>query len=245
MIVQRRETETRLIAQNDHALLSGEFARRLTASVPLDVIIAIALHDCSWLEPDDSPLFDANTGLPYDFQSLPALSKASLYRAGIDRLMVTHPYAALLVSIHYESFVPRREHRGFHLHEQTRQEKLRQDVSHLYSAKAIEQHYELLRQLDLLSLRVCMTAPGVRPEDWPKWILAPLRLDAMELKMRWTSDAEFEIEPFPFEREFEVGIPYRSVGHRYDSEATWRAAWEGTRLQSWRVRIRAGSSGSG
>ena len=69
MIRHRRGDEFLLVAQHDHALLSGKFAARLgnadfARPDPLrQTIDGIALHDCGWPLHDEQPTLN-DKGLP-------------------------------------------------------------------------------------------------------------------------------------------------------------------------------------
>ena len=49
--------------------------------------------------------FNPETGRPYNFFEYPAEPRLSVYRRGIDAVEASDPYAGLLCSLHYESFV--------------------------------------------------------------------------------------------------------------------------------------------
>jgi hypothetical protein len=105
MIRQNNPTGFFLIAQDDHARLSGELARRVgNAQVAAPArgessILGIALHDCGWPLHDDHPLLDSHR-LPRDvFETTPEVA-FQVWSAGADIAAERDPYAGLLVSLH-------------------------------------------------------------------------------------------------------------------------------------------------
>lgn len=106
MIVQEQGDELILIRQTDHAVLSGFFAREwgndlFQRPVPLESLrLAASEHDNGWREWELQPQLDPKTRLPYSFMSLPTDAHIQLYQRGIERLVKSDRYAALLVSMH-------------------------------------------------------------------------------------------------------------------------------------------------
>jgi hypothetical protein len=94
-----------LITQHDHALLAGEFARRLrqdwlAAPLPYEETLeAIAQHDCGWPLHDDSPTLDAE-GLPLHVFEAPVALATQVWSASAARAMNLGDYQGLLVSLH-------------------------------------------------------------------------------------------------------------------------------------------------
>lgn len=239
MIVQRRGHSLRLIDQNDHAFISGELARfwiglGVPASVGLDTHMAIALHDASWMPSDAEPMRRPDGSAPYDFQSLPLEAKKRLYRQGIDRLEAVYPYAALLVSIHYQAFIPKTE-LPYHEHEHGRQQRLRAEWRLRFPGERVDRDYALLRLLDILSLRICMTQPGSYPEDWPAWVLQTTWM-RRPVHTHWERE-DLVVDPYPFASELDLVVPYRDVPvHHYKLDPQ---AVQSARRQHLTVRVRA------
>lgn len=107
-MIRRREDSTgsfALIAQHDHALLSGKLAeqldfRLLARPEPYEpVMLGIALHDSGWPLHDEHPTLDAR-GLPLDVFETPSEIGLKVWTASADRAAEVHPYAGLLVSLH-------------------------------------------------------------------------------------------------------------------------------------------------
>ncbi len=94
-----------LITQHDHALLAGEFARRLgnlCIEPPLpyeETIEGIAHHDCGWPLHDDSPTLNS-AGLPLHVFESPVSLATQVWSASVARAMNLGDYQGLLVSLH-------------------------------------------------------------------------------------------------------------------------------------------------
>lgn len=94
-----------LIAQHDHALLSGELAEHFgneyfATPDPRDSVIkAVSQHDCGWPVHDDEPTINAD-GLPLDvFESSQSVA-LKVWTASVERASEKDAYAGLLVSLH-------------------------------------------------------------------------------------------------------------------------------------------------
>jgi hypothetical protein len=105
MIRRRVGNEFWLIAQHDHALLSGELAKhfgnaRFAKPEPDDqTTLAIHLHDCGWPMHDECPTLNKDR-LPLDvFESSPQLG-FSVWSESSRRAVERGPYCGLLVSLH-------------------------------------------------------------------------------------------------------------------------------------------------
>jgi hypothetical protein len=104
MIRRRTGNDFCLIAQHDHALLSGQLARHIGNKLfqPIRVkpaIVGIELHDCGWPLHDERPTLNEQ-GLPLDVFESPRSIALEVWQASADRAAQRDPYAALLVSLH-------------------------------------------------------------------------------------------------------------------------------------------------
>jgi hypothetical protein len=104
MIRRHVADEFWLIAQHDHALLSGHLAEQIGGGeferpAPR-AIRGIALHDCGWpLHDDEAPTLNER-GQPLDvFESTPEVAML-VWPASARRAAHDDPYAGLLVSLH-------------------------------------------------------------------------------------------------------------------------------------------------
>jgi hypothetical protein len=101
----RREVgdEYWLIAQNDHAILSGQLAEQFGGpgiqSPNKSAITGIAMHDAGWPLHDDAPTIN-NDHIPIDvFESRREVA-LKVWTASAQRAADVDPYAGLLVSLH-------------------------------------------------------------------------------------------------------------------------------------------------
>lgn len=105
MIRRDAQSHFLLITQHDHALLSGELARRLGNCdfAPPDpyqsVVEAIAHHDCGWPLHDDHPTLNP-AGLPLHVFEAPVALATQVWTASVAGAMNLGDYQGLLVSLH-------------------------------------------------------------------------------------------------------------------------------------------------
>jgi hypothetical protein len=105
MIRRDAQSHFLLITQHDHALLSGELARRLgncdfsPPSPYLSVVEAIAHHDCGWPLHDDHPTLNP-AGLPLHVFEAPVALATQVWSASVAGAMTLGDYQGLLVSLH-------------------------------------------------------------------------------------------------------------------------------------------------
>lgn len=94
-----------LIAQDDHARLSGRLAEqvgneRFATPVPRkQVIDGIALHDCGWPVHDEEPTLNKE-GLPLHVLESPMPVATRVWTESARRAAAVDPYTGLLVSLH-------------------------------------------------------------------------------------------------------------------------------------------------
>jgi hypothetical protein len=139
MLKTRVGNETWLVHQPDHARVAGylaahwgggeAFARPgYYAAAPepellrQEVVQAVAEHDNGWWEWEAAPTIDADDGFPLGLAQVGRQSPAAgldRWRLGVPRLAESHPYIALMISLHaywlyafaFES--PTTEHNAF------------------------------------------------------------------------------------------------------------------------------------
>jgi hypothetical protein len=105
MIRRAVEDEFLLIAQHDHALLSGEMARRIGNELfappsPYEAVVeGIAQHDCGWPLHDENPTLNAS-GRPLHVFETPVGLATQVWNASVARAMNLGAYQGLLVSLH-------------------------------------------------------------------------------------------------------------------------------------------------
>ena len=105
MIRHRRGDSFLLVAQHDHALLSGESARhigndRFARPEPFErVVQGVALHDCGWPLHDERPTVN-DKGLPLHVLESPMPVAIRVWSESARRAAEKDPYSGLLVSLH-------------------------------------------------------------------------------------------------------------------------------------------------
>jgi hypothetical protein len=105
MIRRQAGDEFFLIAQHDHAVLSGQLAEhfgntKFARPTPWEsVITAVRMHDCGWPLHDDDPTLNSQ-GLPLDVFESPRPVALKVWAASAERAVAIDPYAGLLVSLH-------------------------------------------------------------------------------------------------------------------------------------------------
>lgn len=248
MLIQRRDDgRLRLIAQHDHGLLAGELAaawREPDASeLPSELVLATALHDLAWRELDDEPRWNPQTREPHDFLDFPPEEKYRAASEAIDRLEELHPWAAVLVSLHYSTFGSPGRPPGFEESEEERRLELLDDLGDSAPEPArLHRDLDFLRLFDNLSLYLCLAAPGAREESRPPW-LSPRRFEIpgtdVRLELSWDDETEVEVAPFHFEEGLDLELPYRDLpGGPFESEDALLEAWEEAEERTGRLRIR-------
>jgi Protein of unknown function (DUF3891) len=215
MIVREKPDSFVLVKQHDHSLASGEFAKHWAREPrPLgSTLFAIANHDISWREPDARVRWNEETNRPYSFADYPPEPKVRAYTEGLDWLEERDPYAACLCSMHYETLVRRfgssKEEERFADAETRRQEKLKGGMSG-EELENLGRNLGLLRLCDGLSLFVCLNEPGdqANPPPYPEGF----EYLGQRFWPIWEDRGTLRLEANPFSEDFEIAIPYVSVG---------------------------------
>ena len=215
MIVRETPDSFVLVKQHDHALASGEFARRWADEPrPLEsTLYAIAHHDVAWRGPDAEVRWNEETGRPYSFVDYPPELKVRAYAEGLAWVEERDPYAACLCSMHYETLLRRfggsEAEARFVEDEARRQERLRAGMGEEELGN-LERNLNLLRLCDGLSLFVCLNEPG-GDEDPPPYPEG-FEFEGERYLPVWEDRRTLRLDPNPFSGSFEVAIPYRTVG---------------------------------
>jgi hypothetical protein len=215
VIVRETPDSFVLVKQHDHALASGEFARRWADQPrPLEsTLYAIAHHDVAWRGPDAEVRWNEETGRPYSFVDYPPELKVRAYAEGLEWVEERDPYAACLCSMHYETLLRRfggsEAEARFVEDEARRQERLRAGMGEEELGN-LERNLNLLRLCDGLSLFVCLNEPG-GDEDPPPYPEG-FEFEGERYLPVWEDRSTLRLDPNPFSGPFEVAIPYRTVG---------------------------------
>ena len=212
MLVRDRKSGFALVEQYEHSLISGALARHWGwEPEPSEAAIhAISEHDLAWKELDAEVSFNPETGRPYKFFEYPAETRLSAYRRGIDAVEANDPYAGLLCSLHYESFVKNATgavEASFRAAERERQSRLMFAISDA-ERERVDDELALLRICDDLSLFLCLNEPG---ENSYPWFREGFVYGQTHLMPVWEEHNVLRLEPSPFARGFELIIPYRVI----------------------------------
>ncbi len=105
----RRETENGWIifSQYDHSRLSAEIMshwenKEFSSIKPLrEVLFSIAEHDSGWVDHDENPVINPETGYPMNFIEVPLKEKHRIWTKCFTKHMETHPYASGLIALHF------------------------------------------------------------------------------------------------------------------------------------------------
>ena len=209
MLVRARDGGYTLVEQYEHGLISGGLARHWGwLPEPSDsALYAISEHDLAWKELDAGVRWNPETGQPYNFFEYPAEPRLAAYRRGVDAVEARDPYAGLLCSLHYESFVRNATgaaEASFRASENERQSRLLFAISE-EERERVDDELSLLRICDDLSLFVCLNEPG---ENVYPWFREGFDYRGTRLIPVWEGRGELRLEPSPFTESFEVRIPY-------------------------------------
>ncbi|HKH11296.1 MAG TPA: DUF3891 family protein [Rubrobacter sp.] len=213
MIVRERADSFVLVGQHEHALVSGEFARRwVEEPVPLGpTLYAVENHDVGWLEPDGEVLWNEASGRPHSFVDYPPGPKLETWRRGIERVEARDAYAGCLCSMHYSRFLLGSDNPTeveFREREATRQERLRASMSPA-ELESLERNFRFLRLCDGLSLYLFLYGPG--EAGYPPPTPDGFEFDGERFDLVWESRDHVRLEPFALTEPFDVSVPYREV----------------------------------
>ncbi len=229
MIVNEKEDHFLLIAQHDHALVSGEIVLHwkkkflLRSKLREEADWAVSQHDRAWIPLDRHPRWNEEKERPYSFIDYPLTDKLQAYQNGIQEVAERSNYAAMLCSSHYQSFFSKDDKdpviQQFIEEEENRRQELEAAMKMEVPSDIYQLHFERLQFCDDLSLYVCMQDPGIAKEEEVSWFRNGFRQQfdvAPEgIMPKWLDEERVALDPFPFEHEFEVRVPYRIL---YKSE---------------------------
>ena len=204
LIVRVREKHFVMIEQHHHAQLAGKLFLQLHDELlpskrwREDIFYAIREHDCGWIHFDEEPFWNDEKNIPYDFNEFPIGPKIVLYEYGINRVEKSSPYAALLCSKHYVSFIRKRQDetsKQFVKRELLRQKRVQEKLN-LHDG-VIEMHYHYLKLFDDLSLYICLNEPGTTKEDehffFKNGITLPPKFGENKLQLFWENKSDVMI----------------------------------------------------
>jgi Protein of unknown function (DUF3891) len=243
MIVQEEGDQLILIRQTDHAVLSGFFAREWGNELfrrpePFEsLLLAASEHDNGWRDWELQPKIDPKTRLPYSFMSLPTEEHMQLYQSGIERVVKSDRYAALLVSMHAAGLYDRTRAtipgfsakyvksteaelvngflQGLKLQQLRLKVDLRSDaaIKDRVQDKLLEGNARRLEALDRLSLYFCMSS--VPHDATIEGVPVDDHGSEVDWELRTDGPNDVSLGPYPFRREpLRVSILTRRVAKR-------------------------------
>jgi hypothetical protein len=246
VIVRARDGELWLLAQDDHARLSGSFAALWDGGglppPPAEVVRAAAIHDRGWRQWDARPLVDPATGLPHPYSRMPGEDYRRIWTGTLEGAWREGELAGLLVSGHGMRFFGRKrgaDDRAFLAEQRGREAAAREALDRRQSARLGLWH-EWFFFWDGLSLFCC--------EGWPSpWVqrLPLLGGGKVELVVRRHPRSRgapggetVSVSPFPFRAPFRVEAPVAILGAGpFADQGELDAAWEARRTERrwWRI----------
>ncbi|NKE06625.1 DUF3891 family protein [Mesobacillus selenatarsenatis] len=224
MIIHEREKDFIMVAQHDHALVSREAAKSwrddyFSGIEKKDsVVLAVREHDRCWIEPDEEPLWNEHTQQPYSFMDYPGSPKLAYYKEGIDEVIQMDPYAGLLCSLHYGSFLEDATStigKNFWVAEKQRQQELQKELG-IANDKVLSFHLNLLKFCDNLSLYICLNEPGT-PKEQEHYFYKkgfPQKFSFMNdqtIHAVWLDKETVSLSHSPFSKKLNVTLPYKAV----------------------------------
>jgi len=106
MVIRKNNDHWLLITQPAHAWISGQIAENwggpgFARPAPWkELCFAAARHDDGWAEREIYPVWNPETGLPYDFKNIPMEDHMSIWKKSAALAEYSSRFAALLVSRH-------------------------------------------------------------------------------------------------------------------------------------------------
>lgn len=228
MIIREAADAFWMVRQPDHAHLSGQIAEVWqdpyfdTSPHKEDTIRAVYAHDDSWLPADQTPFWNDVQQTPFSFITYPSALKMVLYTNGINTLEQENPYSALLVSLHYSSFMnPQiKAESAFLQREEARQHRLKQQLGIRTEKQEVLLHYhfDILQFCDNLSLYLCLNKPGTsKAEEYPFFKEGFRNSEHFaftgyqKIHAFWLSPHQVLVQHFPFRQSFEVVLTLKQV----------------------------------
>ena len=242
MLHRPQDGEIVLISQPAHAWISGQLAIAWgnpelgLAPTSLELQIAAEQHDIAWLDWEQRPTLNSQSGLPRAFNEMPTLEHLELWSTAMPRALAYGRIPALLISMH-GTYLYRRFHdferdtsreaaraKDFLQIEEEKQKDLLRKIraSRDISQSAIHEMRELLSIWDAMSLAICMGIDEPRSfRDVPG--------SNGRIEIRFSPDdrrvGQLAVDPWPFASDrLEVGCEGRRLTGTFDDEQTMRQA---------------------
>lgn len=251
MLIYERKNDFVLVEQNNHAILSADLFNQLRGDLfdenrRSDVLFAIRNHDRAWIGIDATPLWNDEKNAPYSFIDLPSLLKLPHYQYGIDWVERKSKYAALLCSQHYASFFSHAKNEAeleYYQYELERQNRLRVESGNV-SDKGNNNHLDVLKFFDKLSIYICINEPGVSKDNEFGWYRDGFEgtdqlfdVNGGKIVAHWLNEKSVGLTVFPFKQKFEISVPTKSVSKHIIQEQGLAKAYRTTPLTIRTVEI--------
>lgn len=237
-----------MIAQDDHARLSGEVSRHFADHYFVDdtyipaLLTAIDEHDRGWIPLDESPFWNDRSAAPFTFMDYPLSVKLKYYQSGLDEVQAMNDYAAYLCSKHYCSFMTgsmgqRGDVQAFLAVERERQRQIQIRGELPRERDTIQRHFGLLQLCDDISLYVCLNKPGATKDEEHPWYAGgfakseSLTPDGSgKLVASWLGEKEIAMRPMPFRSGFTANLRLKRVARQLIEQEGLQEAY---RLTGW------------
>jgi len=226
-VIYERKHDWVMIPQYHHSLLSGDISKNWGMDDLKednrwdDVTLAIAQHDCAWIDLDETPFWNDRAKSPYSFIDFPINLRMTFYTKGIDQLERQSPYAGLLCSMHFHSFFVESKELAaieFAKQEKARQSRLIEQLNLFESGskELLHLHFLLIQFCDNLSLYLCLQEPGTpKTEEFP-WFkngfpeLFPFA-NGRKIMAEWLDSKRVSLHPFPLASPTVVSVRIKEV----------------------------------
>ena len=205
-----------LITQPSHALLSSKIMKfwgneNFGSIAPRDdVMLAIREHDCGWEKTDSAADFNPENGYPRSFMEMRSKSQFEIWSECFERHRDKHPYACVLIALHFSEFNERNISRdpgnkaAVSLREKIR-EFLRQSLGtsvgegslNGYLPSDIRTNLRFLQVGDVMSLALCHGSRSSIIRDVPINYLG----DTAEITLLSEDGLNYTISPNPFSQD--------------------------------------------
>jgi hypothetical protein len=259
-----------LIAQNDHAQLSGRIAVHygndsfVRPRAWTETIRAISMHDAGWVEHDDLPTLDKE-GLPLDVFETPLELSLRMWHSSVERAAGEADLTRLLVSLHVLGLSglaaarPRTGREIFELNKFQQREIERQEVMRRNLGLPVdaplrlglserpgalaEEELRQSHQLMQLGDRLSLALCCTTMTFKSIENVAPRAGSApVTLKLSPAEPAGLQVEPWPFdERHLTFAVPYRAVPARsYSGVEELRGAYAAAEVRELVLTLLAG-----
>ncbi len=242
MLLRREPSRLVAITQPAHAWISGQLANawgndsRGIPKVRTELIIAVEQHDITWIEWEQQPTLNPETGLPYTFSELPTLEHFDVWRHSTERAIVYGYLPALLISMHgtylferFHDFDSDTSEEVLETHAFLEREKSFQkdalavvESTYGLSFEVVGRYRELLSAFDALSLMICLGKTDSTTISKVPTSRGPVDLTLTPLN---GSGELFKLEPWPFQvSDLSLVCEGRVLTERYESTEQLREA---------------------